>query len=79
MDINWTARRARAVAFIGQTLKPGRAWSSLTYEYQEDEYEMAAHDETGSGDTDDPTLLLVERDSAPGEKRAARVRRASGR
>jgi hypothetical protein len=33
MTINWPARRQRAVVFLAQPLKPGRAWASLTYEY----------------------------------------------
>ena len=33
----WTARRERARAFIAQQRKPGRTWSTLTYEYDKEQ------------------------------------------
>jgi len=33
MDTNWTARRARARAFLAQQRKPGRAWHTLGYAF----------------------------------------------
>ena len=33
MDIDWTARRERARAYLAQPLKRGRAWASLSYAF----------------------------------------------